>query len=128
MNPAKNEKPAGSAGFNNERANNSSYSNNLAQIYRRVNALCQKWNMTREEFERAASVWALIYRDFAPRDVQTTFTGRPSLYSEHAKTLALAFFLVYVEADDRLQALGEPDDVDASACWQIALALAGGTP
>jgi len=127
MSGATKTKPAGEAGFN-EKAVKSLYSNNLAQLYRRVNNLCQKWSMSRVDFERAACVYSLMFRDHAPRDVQTTFTGRPSLYSEHGKQLALAFFLVYMEASERLAALNDPADLDARECWGIAIDLAGGTP
>jgi len=84
--------------------------------------------MTREDFARAASVYALIFRDSAPRHIQLLYTGKPSLYSEHGKQLALAFFLVYMEASERLAALNDPADLDARECWGIAIDLAGGTP
>jgi hypothetical protein len=128
MRAAGTKNPPSGAGFNQEIANNSSYNNNLSQLYRKVNSLCQRWDMTREDFERAACVYSLMFRESAPRDIQLLYTGRPSLYSKHAKTLSLAFFLICIEASERLQALGEPDDVDASACWKIAIDLAGGTP
>ena len=121
------KKPAGGAGLN-EKVNNSSYNKNLSQLYCRVNALCQRWDMTREDFARAASVYALIFRDSAPRHIQLLYTGKPSLYSEHGKQLALAFFLVYMEASERLAALNDPADLDARECWRIASDLAGGTP
>lgn len=120
------KKPAGGAGLN-EKVNNSSYNKNLSQLYCRVNALCQRWDMTREDFARAASVYALIFRDSAPRHIQLLYTGKPSLYSEHGKQLALAFFLVYMEASERLAALNDSDGVNALACWKIALSLMGGT-
>jgi len=126
MNAASIKKPASEADFNHEIANNSSYSNNLAQLYRRVNALCRKWNMSREEFENAASMYALMFRDSAPRETQFLYTGRPSLYSNKAKTLAIAFYLTFIEANERLAALGASDDLDASECWQVAIKLAGG--
>jgi hypothetical protein len=92
----------------------------------RAKALALRWNMTPEALEHAACVWALIFRDSAPRAVQTLFSGRPSFYAENAKLLALAFFLIYTEAVDRLTALGTADPVDASECWRIALKLVGG--
>lgn len=79
--------------------------------------------MSRTEMEQAASVWATMFRESARRDIQLLYTGRPSLYSNRAKTLAIAFFLVYVEASERLAALNDPEGIDASACWQIALQL-----
>jgi len=127
MSGAAKTKPAGEAGFN-EKAVKSLYSKNLAQLYRRVNSLCKKWSMSRVDFERAACVYSLMFRDHAPRDVQIMFTGKPSLYSERTKTLALTFFLAYAEAEERIQALGAGDDLDAAACWNIAINLAGGTP
>jgi len=125
MSGATKTKPAGEAGFN-EKAVKSLYSNNLAQLYRRVNNLCQKWSMSRVDFERAACVYSLMFRDHAPRDVQTTFTGRPSLYSEHGKQLALAFFIAYVNASERIMPLNKAEPVDAEACWAIATAMVGG--
>ena len=125
MSGATKTKPAGEAGFN-EKAVKSLYSNNLAQLYRRVNNLCQKWSMSRVDFERAACVYSLMFRDHAPRDVQTTFTGRPSLYSEHGKQLALAFFIAYVNASERIMPLNKAEPVDAGACWAIATAMVGG--
>jgi hypothetical protein len=104
---------------------NSIYSNNIPQIYARVNRLAQKWQMSREGFMRAACVWAILFRDAAPREVRALFTGRPSVFSEAAKLLALAFFLVYVEATDRIAALGSDEFVDAASCWNIAIRLAG---
>ena len=123
MRAAGTKNPPSGAGFNQEIANNSSYNNNLSQLYRKVNSLCQRWDMTREDFERAACVYSLMFRESAPRDIQLLYTGRPSLYSNRAKTLAIAFFLVYVEASERLAALNDPEGIDASACWQIALQL-----
>ncbi len=109
------------------KTNNSLVRNNISNIYAFVNKLMQRWSMNREEIERAASVWALMFRDMAPIHVQLLFTGRPSFYSEDAKTLALAFLVVYAMADDRLKALGGDMQLDAAACWQAALKLAGGT-
>jgi len=82
--------------------------------------------MDRGDFEKAASIYALMFREHAPRDVQLLFTGKPNLYNERSKIFALAFFLVYVEATERLQTLEDVSDVDASACWRVALELAGG--
>lgn len=95
-------------------------------ISTRAKSLALRWNMSPEDFEHAACVWALIQRDSAPRAVQILFSGRPSFYAENAKLLALAFFLIYTEAVDRLTALGTDDPVDASECWRIALQLVGG--
>jgi hypothetical protein len=83
--------------------------------------------MPRDDFEKAACVYALVFREHAPRNTQMLYTGRPSLYSQEAKRLALAFFLVYVEASERLAALNDSDGVNALACWKIALSLMGGT-
>jgi len=116
--------PAAEAGF--RQRSNSCYDHNLSHIYRRVNELCRKWNMPRDDFEKAACVYALVFREHAPRNTQMLYTGRPSLYSQEAKRLALAFFLVYVEASERLAALNDSDGVNALACWKIALSLMGG--
>lgn len=126
MSAAGQVKPASAAGFNDEIANNSSYNKNLSQLYCRVNALCQRWDMTREDFARAASVYALIFRDSAPRHIQLLYTGKPSLYSEHGKQLALAFFIAYVNASERIMPLNKAEPVDAEACWAIATAMVGG--
>jgi hypothetical protein len=128
MSGAEIKKPALSAGFNYEIANNSSCGSNLTHLYHHVNELCRKWKMSREEFEQAACAYALMFREYAPASVRLLYTGRPSLYSRHTKTLALAFFLAYIGAADRLEALGEPGDLDARECWKIAIDLAGGTP
>ena len=117
--------PAAEAGF--RQRSNSCYDHNLSHIYRRDNELCSKWNMPRDDFEKAACVYALVFREHAPRNTQMLYTGRPSLYSQEAKRLALAFFLVYVEASERLAALNDSDGVNALACWKIALSLMGGT-
>ena len=102
------------------------YNENLAQLFRHVNNLCQRLEMSREKFQQAACVFALMFRDYAPPAVQPSFTGKPSLYSERAKTLALAFLCVYIEADDRLGALETDKHIDAQECWRVALKLTGG--
>ncbi len=126
MSAAVTKKPAGRAGFNHEIANKSSYNNNLSQLYRRVNELCRRWQMSRTDFDNAACVYALVFRNSAPRETQFLYTGRPSLYSEHGKQLALAFFIAYVNASERIMPLNKAEPVDAGACWAIATAMVGG--
>jgi len=118
--------PASAAGNRQEGKRNSFSNNNLTQLFKRVNMLCNKWKISREELERAAAVWAFMLRESAPRDVQILFSGRPSFYSEDAKRLSLAFLIAYTEADYRLKALGTNDPVDACECWRLALRLVGG--
>jgi hypothetical protein len=89
-------------------------------------ALALRWNMTPEDLEHAACVWALIFRDSAPQAVRALFTGKPSTYSKRARLLASAFLLTYTEAVDRTLALGRDTPVNASTCWKIALQLVGG--
>jgi len=128
--PVKNE-PAYAAGLAQREKHNSSYNKNLAPLYRRVNMLCNKWNMSRKDFEQAASMWAFMHRDCAPQAVRIMYSGRPSFYSEDVKRLSLAFLIAYTEADDRLKALGTDglmpsEPVNARECWKIALHLVGG--
>ena len=120
------EKPAGSAGLEQRERHNSSYDKNLAQLYRRVNTLCDRWKMSRMDFEQAASIWALMFRDSAPRAIRAMYSGRPSFYSEDAKRLSLAFLISYAEASERLESLKTDTVVDAAACWRVALKLVGG--
>jgi hypothetical protein len=95
-------------------------------LFPRSKLLSTRMGMDTKELENAACVWALMHRGSAPEPVQLLFTGKSSLYSDYVKNLATAFLLVYVEAADRLSGL-KRDDVDATACWLVALQLIGGT-
>ena len=125
MTAAKN-KPAGGAGYEQEKSGKSLYSKNIPLIYAHIKRLSQKWNMPTDEIKKSAAIWALIFRDAAPIKVCELFTGKPSSYSDEAKLLALAFYVIYIEATDRLEALKIKEEVDAAACWKLAIRLVGG--
>ena len=107
-------------------SDNSLYSNNIARIRAAVNDLAQRLNMDRQQVEDVAVVWGMMLRDAAPEAVQLAFTGKPSAVAPRARILALALFVVYCKAADRLKALGGDVQPDAAACWQAAIELVGG--
>lgn len=87
------------------KAYNSLHNKNIAKIYGLVKKQAQRWDMSREDFERAACGYAFACRSDAPRNVQLLFTGRPAFYSQEAKTLASAFFIIFSDAFGRLRAI-----------------------
>ena len=125
MTAAKN-KPAGWAGRGGVRCGKSLSCNNIPQIYSKGKRLAERLHMPFTELQNVACVWALLFLDAAPRSVWPLFSGKPSLYSDKARLLTLAFYIVFVEATDRLEALKIKEDVDAVACWKLAIGLVGG--
>lgn len=128
MNAAGLKKPAGGAGFNHERANNSSYNNNISQNLHLVNQTIaktrEKLHLNLQEWQRFSIFCARLALDDAPPEIRQLFLGKPSTTAKNALLLAEVFTVLVVRAEDAATAANTA--YAYADIWAKAIELWGG--